>query len=111
MNTFPSGTLKTPYYYQYTLGIERQVGARGAMRVDYVGTRGLHEPFPVQLNGYQTVCNGCFSPFPYKQPPDQRFASVNEFRTDANSIYSGLQTNFTEQIHGHWGLIARKLYA
>jgi len=100
MNTFPSGTLKTPYYYQYTLGIEQQVGARGALRVDYVGTRGLHEPFLVQLNGYQTVCDGCFAPFPYRQPLDQRFASVDEFRTDANSIYSGLQTSFTEQIAG-----------
>lgn len=30
----------------------------------------------------------------------QRFGSVNEFRTDANSIYSGLQTSLTEQIHG-----------
>ena len=64
MNTFPSGTLKTPYYYQYTLGMEQQVGAQGAVRVDYVGTRGLHEPFQVQLNGYQTVCDGCFAPFP-----------------------------------------------
>ena len=25
---------------------------------------------------------------------------MNEFRTDANSIYSGLQTSLTEQIHG-----------
>ena len=66
LNTFPSGTLKTPYYYQYSLGIEQQVGARGALRVDYVGTRGVHEPYQVQLNGYQTVCAGCFAPFPYQ---------------------------------------------
>jgi hypothetical protein len=100
LNTFPSGTLKTPYYYQYTLGIEQQVGSRGALRVDYVGTRGLHEPFLVQLNGYQTVCDGCFAPFPYQRPLDQRFASVDEFRTDANSIYSGLQISFTKQFAG-----------
>ena len=100
LNTFPSGTLKTPYYYQYNLGIEQQIGARGALRVDYVGTRGLHEPYQVQLNGYQTVCQGCFAPFPYQRPLDQRFASVNEFRTDANSIYSGLQTSLTEQLDG-----------
>ncbi len=100
LNTFPSGTLKTPYYYQYTLGIEQQVGSRGALRVDYVGTRGLHEPFLVQLNGYQTVCDGCFAPFPYQRPLDQRFASVDEFRTDANSSYAGLQTSFTKQFAG-----------
>ena len=67
LNTFPSGTLKTPYYYQYNLGIEQQIGARGNLRVDFVGTRGLHEPYQVQLNGYQTVCNGCFAPFPYQR--------------------------------------------
>jgi hypothetical protein len=100
MNTFPSGTLKTPYYYQYNLGVEQQVGARGALRIDYVGTRGLHEPYQVQLNGYQNVCHGCFAPYSYQRPLDQRFGSVNEFRTDANSSYSGLQTSFTEQVAG-----------
>ena len=99
LNTFPSGTLKTPYYYQYNLGIEQQIGTRGNLRVDFVGTRGLHEPFQVQLNGYQTVCDGCFAPFPYQQPLDQRFGNVNEFRTDANSSYAGLQTVYTQQ----WG--------
>ena len=98
MNTFPSGTLKTPYYYQYNLGIERKVGARGAARADYVGTRGVHEPYQVELNGYQTVCSECFAPFPFKHPVDRRFGNVNEFQANANSSYSGLQTNITEQI-------------
>jgi hypothetical protein len=100
LNTFPTGTLKVPYYYQYGLGIEQQVGLRGALRVDYVGTRGVHEPYQVQLNGYQNVCPGCFSPYPYQQPLDQRFGSVNEFRTDANSAYAGLQMSVTEQFAG-----------
>jgi hypothetical protein len=100
LNTFPSGTLKVPYYYQYNLGIERQIGPRGLIRVDYVGTRGVHEPYQVQLNGYENVCQGCFAPYPYRQPPDQRFGSVNEFRTDGNSVYAGLQSSVTEQFAG-----------
>ncbi len=91
--------LKTPYYYQYNAGIEQQIGKRGNLRADFVGTRGLHEPYQVQLNGYQTVCEGCFAPFPYQRPLDQRFGNVNEFRTDANSNYAGLQTAYTQQ----WG--------
>lgn len=98
LNTFPSGTLKTPYYYQYNFGIEQKLNAHGAVRIGYVGTRGLHEPFQVGLNGYQTVCAGCFAPYPYAQPLDQRFGNVNEFRTDATSNYNGLQTSFTEQL-------------
>jgi hypothetical protein len=99
LNTFPSGALKTPYYYQYNFGIEQKLNAHGAVRIGYVGTSGLHEPFQVGLNGYQTVCSGCFAPYPYAQPLDQRFGSVNEFRTDAGSNYSGLQTSLSEQMH------------
>ena len=100
LDTFPSGILKTPLYYQYSAGLEKQVGGKGALRLDFVGTRGLHEPYQVQLNGYQNVCGGCFVPYPYGKPLDQRFGSVNEFRTDANSSYAGLQTSYTQQIAG-----------
>jgi hypothetical protein len=98
MNTFPSGTLKTPYYYQYNFGVEQQAGTHGAIRVDYVGTHGVHEPYQVELNGYQTVCDGCFAPYPFKQPIDQRFGNVNEFQTNATSGYLGLQASVTEQL-------------
>jgi hypothetical protein len=100
LNTFPSGTLKTPYYYQYNFGIERQIGSGGSLRIDFVGTRGLHEPFQVQLNGYETICDGCFMPFPYRKPLDQRFGNVNEFRADANSSYAGLQAAYSQQWRG-----------
>jgi hypothetical protein len=97
LNTFPTGTLKTPYFLEWSIGVERQLGNRGSLRVDYVGTRAVHEPFQVELNGYQTVCQGCFAPFPFNQPLDARFGSVNEFRTDAGSNYTGLQTSATKQ--------------
>ena len=100
LNTFPSGTLKTPYFLQWSFGIERELGPRGSLRVDYVGTRAVHEPYQVQLNGYQTVCDGCFAPFAYNQPLDQRFGNVNEFRTDAGSNYTGLQTSVAKQFGG-----------
>ena len=100
LNTFPSGKMKTPYFLQWSLGIERELGAHGSLRVDYVGTRAVQEPYQVQLNGYQTVCDGCFAPFAYNRPLDQRFGSVNEFRTGAGSHYSGLQASAGKQIGG-----------
>jgi len=100
LNTFPSGTLKTPYFLQWSLGVERELGSRGSLRVDYVGTRAVHEPYQVQLNGYQTVCDGCFAPFAYNQPLDRRFGNVNEFRTGAGSHYSGLQASAGKQFGG-----------
>ncbi|HMD20527.1 MAG TPA: carboxypeptidase-like regulatory domain-containing protein [Alloacidobacterium sp.] len=107
LNTFPSGKLKTPYFLEWNFGIEHELGSRGSLRVDYVGTRALHEPYQVQVNGYQTVCDGCFAPFPYQQPLDRRFGSVNEFQTGASSIYAGLQTAVTKQLrtltlHGNY---------
>jgi hypothetical protein len=98
LNTFSSGTFKPPIYYQFNFGIEQQTGTHGSARVDYVGTHGEHEPYQVELNGYQTVCAGCFAPFAYGQPPDQRFGSVNEFQTGAGSSYSGLQASLSEKL-------------
>jgi len=46
------------------------------------------------------VCDGCFAPFVYNRPLDQRFGSVNEFRTGAGSHYSGLQASAGKQIGG-----------
>jgi hypothetical protein len=100
LNTFPSGKLKTPYFLQWSLGVEHELGARGSLRVDYVGTRAVQEPYQVQLNGYQTVCDGCFAPFAYNQPLDRRFGNVNEFRTGAGSHYSGLQASAGKQFGG-----------
>jgi hypothetical protein len=100
LNTFPTGTLKTPYFLQWSLGIERELGANGSLRVDYVGTRAVHEPYQVQLNGYQNVCDGCFAPFAYNKPLDPRFGNVNGFTTGAGSNYTGLQTSVTKQFAG-----------
>jgi hypothetical protein len=52
------------------------------------------------LNGYQDVCAGCFAPFAYEKPLDPRFGNVNEFRTDAGSNYTGLQTVIMKQVAG-----------
>ena len=87
----PDGTLRVPYSMQWSLGVEHQWGSTGSMRAQYVGTRGVQLPYQVQANGYQTVCPGCFAPFPYNQPIDPRFAGVTQFTTGANSNYNGLQ--------------------
>ena len=96
----PDGTLRMPYSMQWSLGIERQLGNTGSLRAQYVGTRGVQLPYQVQVNGYQTVCPGCFAPFPYNQPTDPRFASVTQFTTGANSHYNGLQMTAQKRM-GH----------
>jgi len=87
----PGGELRAPYFQEWSLGIEHQFGSTSSLHVQYVGTRALNQPYLTQENGYQTVCPGCFAPFPYMQPTDPRFGAVTQLSTGANSHYHGLQ--------------------
>jgi len=76
------------------------------VQAQYVGTRAVNQPYLTQVNGYQTVCQGCFAPFPYARPTDPRFGAVTQFSTGANSNYNGLQlTASTRATHGLQGQI------
>jgi hypothetical protein len=87
----PDGELHAPYFMEWSIGLEHQLGATGNIRAQYVGTRAVNQPYLTQVNGYQSVCAGCFAPFPYAQSTDPRFGAVTQFSTGANSHYSGLQ--------------------
>ena len=102
----PNGKLHAPYFMEWSFGIERQIGQAASIKAQYVGTRAVDEPYSTQVNGYQTVCQGCFSPYPYAQPPDPRFGAVTQFSTGANSRYNGLQLSAMKRLsHGLQGQI------
>ena len=106
MTAVPSGTLHAPYFMEWSLGIEEQLGSSGSVRGQYVGTRAVNQPYITQVNGYQTVCQGCFAPYPFEQPTDSRFGGVTQFVTGANSHYSGLQLTAMKRLgHGLQGQI------
>jgi hypothetical protein len=91
MTGVPDGKLHAPYFMQWSFALERQIGTTVNLRAQYVGTRAVNQPYQTQVNGYQTVCQGCFAPFPYGQPSDPRFGAVTQLSTGANSHYDGLQ--------------------
>ncbi|MGA8150554.1 MAG: carboxypeptidase regulatory-like domain-containing protein [Terriglobales bacterium] len=100
----PSGKLHAPYFMEWSLGIEHQLGTTASLQAQYVGTRAVNQPYLTQANGYQTVCPGCFAPFPYMRPTDARFGAVTQFSTGANSHYAGLQlTAMKRMSHGLQG--------
>src|SRR5260370_39183532 len=76
---------------EWSLGLEHALGATGSIRAQYVGTRAVNQRYLTQVNGYQSVCAGCFGPFPFGQSTDPRFCAVPQFSTGANSHYNGLQ--------------------
>ncbi|MFZ0936607.1 MAG: carboxypeptidase regulatory-like domain-containing protein [Bryobacteraceae bacterium] len=96
----PDGKLHAPYFMQWSLALEHQVGNALNLRAQYVGTRAVNQPYETQVNGYQTVCDGCFAPFPYEQPADPRFGPVTQLNTGANSHYNGLQLTVDKRL-GH----------
>lgn len=100
MTAVPDGKLHAPYFMQWSFGIEHQIGGTVDLRAQYVGTRAVNQPYTTEVNGYQTVCQGCFAPFPYGAPIDGRFGAVTQLNTGANSHYNGLQTSFEKRM-GH----------
>jgi Carboxypeptidase regulatory-like domain len=100
----PDGKLHAPYFMEWSLGLEHQFGQTASLQAQYVGTRAVNQPYLTQVNGYQTVCEGCFTPFPYAQSTDPRFAAVTQFSTGANSHYDGLQITAIKRLsHGLMG--------
>jgi carboxypeptidase family protein len=102
----PDGKLHAPYFMEWSLGLEHELGTTGSIHAQYVGTRAVNQPYLTQVNGYQTVCDGCFAPFPYAHSTDPRFGAVTQFSTGANSHYAGLQMSVMKRIgHGLTGQI------
>ncbi len=85
---------------EWSFGPEHQIGNTINLRVQYVGTRTVNQPYTTQVNGYQTVCQGCFGPFPHGKPTDARFGTVTQLNTGANSHYNGLQLTGEKRL-GH----------
>ncbi len=104
----PDGKLRAPYFMEWSFGLDQQVSSTISLRVQYVGTRAVNQPYTTRVNGYQNVCEGCFSPFPYRVPADPRFGTVTQLDTGANSHYNGLQASAEKRL-GH-GLLAQVNY-
>jgi len=96
----PDGKLRAPYFMQWSFGLEQQISHTANLRAQYVGTRAVNQPYTTRVNGYQTVCDGCFAPFPFGVPADPRFGTVVQLNTGANSHYNGLQLTGEKKL-GH----------
>jgi hypothetical protein len=91
LTTLPTAEMKYPYAMEYSFGLEHQFGTTWGVTAQWVGTQSRQSPYTESPNGYQTICQGCLSPWPYNAPPDARFSSVTQYATGANSDYNALQ--------------------
>jgi hypothetical protein len=93
--------LRTPYVQNYNLNIEQQLGARTALTVGYVGSKGrklfrfrdINQP-----NGLSGVRPFDLGPF---TPSGTRFGVVNQLESAASSGYNSLQARLSvRSLHG-----------
>jgi hypothetical protein len=95
-----------PYDMEYSFGIERQFAANWGLDVKYQGTQGRQIPYNFDPNGAETICQGCWAPYPYyatapAASPDPRFAGVTQWTSGANSNYNSLQATARKRMsHG-----------
>ena len=77
-----------PYYEQWSLNLQRQLGADTVFQVAYVGSHGLHLPRAGEANPYEPMLGHNLNP---------NFGSVPQIVTDATSNYNSLQLSLQKQ--------------
>ena len=95
-NLANAGPIHAPITYEWNFEIQRAIGNNTSVNLNYVGNHGIHQPaLENGLNGYcpASVCPNGWLNLPATQP-DQRFATVTEIQTVANSNYNGLSLSF-----------------
>ena len=95
--------VRQPRYQEWNLEIQRELGLRTVLSVNYVGNHGTYEAVQnAGLNGFANPAvfpNG-FGGLP-SVAPDQRFGVVSQIQSIAVSNYNGLVTSLRHQFdHG-----------
>jgi len=89
-----------PYDLEYSFGIERQFASNWGLDMKYVGTQGRQIPYNYAPNGFETVCPGCWAPYP-SNPLDPRFYGGTQYTSGGNSDYNALQATVRKRMsHG-----------
>jgi hypothetical protein len=89
-----SGTFHTPYYEQWSLGIQQALGDKSSLSVGYVGNHGVR--IPVDDNALNAYGAG-FPPFP-NSPPTNVFTAVSQYTSGAISNYNGITATYTQRM-------------
>ncbi len=98
--TFESKHQKFPMFYQWSLGIDQELGTNFLFSIKYVGTHASDMFYSDSPNGFQVVCSGCWKNYPFGAPPDARFGNIFPFETGVGSSYNAMQANITKRF-GH----------
>ena len=91
------GTFHTPYYEQWSFGIQQAMGSMTTLSLGYVGNHGVH--IPINNEGLNAYGVG-FSPFP-ATVPTPIFSTVQQYSSSGVSNYNGVTASVAvRQTHG-----------
>jgi len=98
---FPHNFMPYPYFLEWSAGIEHQFSGSFMLKAQYVGTKATNMAFTERPNNRQLYCDGCFAPYPLSARPDNRFGTVTQWQSGANSSYNALQLTAQKRMsHG-----------
>jgi hypothetical protein len=105
--TIANPDLDTPYAYQTSVGVQRQLGRDMSVQADYVWTAGRHELSTRNINLSYNPETGANYPFTdTARLPYPTWRNVNMRFSDDKSNYHGLETAFTKRLSNDWQLSA-----
>jgi hypothetical protein len=89
------GTFHTPYYEQWSLGVQQGLGSSTVVSVGYVGNHGVHIPI------YNEGLNAFGFPSLPATAPTPIFTAVQEYSSVGISNYNGLTASVNQRsVHG-----------
>ena len=83
------GTFHTPYYEQWSFGMQQALGSMTTLSISYVGNHGVH--IPVNNEGLNAYGAG-FGPFP-NTVPTPIFGTYQQYSSSGISNYNGVTTS------------------
>jgi hypothetical protein len=89
-----TGTFHTPYYEQWSFGIQQAIGDKTSLSLGYVGNHGVH--IPVDNPGVNAF-GAPFAPFP-TSAPTPIFTTVQQYTSSGISNYNGLTASFNQRL-------------
>ena len=100
----PGSTFHTPYYEQWSIGIQQAIGDKTSLSLGYVGNHGVHIPFlneglnaadPGYCNSPTGACFGGALPL---TPPTASFGVFQQYASQGVSNYNGLTASFSQRL-------------
>jgi hypothetical protein len=94
---------ETPYAYQASIGVQRQIGETMSVQVDYVYTGSRKDFYLRNINMTFNPETGANYPFSdVSKRPYPQYGTIAMYETGGRSNYNGLQTAWTRRFKNGW---------